>query len=64
MNKHSPRSCLCEIKALELAHFTFGSNCLFVRPRILLLRNIPILHFNLCMEGRVTLLWDDIIGPM
>jgi hypothetical protein len=54
--------CLCEIKALEGAYFTFGLSCSHVCPRILLPINIPILHFNLCIEGRVALLRDDKIG--
>jgi hypothetical protein len=62
MNALQP--CLCEIKALELAYFTFGSNCSHVCPRISLPGNIPILHFNSCMEGGATILWDDKVGLM
>jgi hypothetical protein len=53
-----------KLKLLELAYFAFGFSCLHVYLRILLPGNIPILHFNLCMEGRTTPLWDDIIGLM
>jgi hypothetical protein len=41
-----------------------GSNCSHVCPRILLPRNIPILHFNLCMEKGAAPLWDDRVGFM
>ncbi len=42
--------CFCENKVLELAYFVFGSSCLHVCLGIILLGNIPILHFNLCMK--------------
>lgn len=59
MNKHSPTLPLWFIKASKSAYFTFGSNCSHVCPRILLRRNIPILHFNLCTKRGATSLWDN-----